>query len=789
MNEPHQISAPPPATTRDKWSAVAWLGAVAAIAYAPMWGGSVLFFRDIFRSSYPFRQYMKATVLRGELPVWNPDLGLGMSAFADPLWSHFYPPNWLYLVGPLPWMLTFVHFLHVLWGGLGTIVLARRFGARGTVAGIAWSLAGFTTSSLTVGFVESGSWIPWFGVGSIVLAEALAGSDRRAQAHGLAAAAAPVALEGLHGEAFVAIFGVIFGALAALAWLWARGGLRRTLVRFLAVAAVAATLGGMAASVTLLPATFNLKNTNRASPLPEAEAEERSLSPGRLAELAAPWALGDPYLEYPGARLLGFGPDYRPLAYSVYAGSTVLALALLALGRGRRAAAAAAGIALLGLALALGRYLPVHHVLRTLMPPLAHMRHPEKYLTLFEAMLAVLAALGADRLSNATGSRPAWRRTLALALALLAAAIASLIFFEPALATTMSQGLLMGALGVGAVLLCQGLAACGLRVAAPLLMVFVAVDLLVPTWKLNEMAPPEVMTVPPRAVRAVNQSATRRRDAAMPRLYRSDAIDMSVGRFVVAHSLAQVERREIETLQQNTSAFSGLAPINAYEVVPVTLGKLREQAPDKLRWLRALAVDYALMPVSNPNAPASARPGLTPVMDPLPGARLFQVERPLPRAFVAARAEILPDEAATARVFSDQALEGTTVVLAPQPGLALPEVPARRAGDCRLDELTNGRLRAACSASVDGYAVFIEQFADGWSARVDGQPTQILRANLVGRAVRIPAGQHTVEMSYRVPGLATGAALSLVGWLVILACAALRTGRKKGAVAQSHPCP
>ena len=780
MNETHQISAPPPTTARDKWSAVAWLGAVAAIAYAPMWGGSVLFFRDIFRSSYPLRQYMKATVLRGELPVWNPDLGLGISAFADPLWSHFYPPNWLYLVGPLPWMLTLVHFLHVLWGGLGTIVLARRFGARGTVAGIAWSLAGFTTSSLTVGFVESGSWIPWFGVGSIVLAEALGGSDRRAQAHGLAAAAAPVALEGLHGEAFVAIFGVIFGALAALAWLWVRGGLRRTLVRFLAVAAVAATLGGMAASVTLLPATFNLENTNRASPLPEAEAEERSLSPGRLAELAAPWALGDPYLEYPGARLLGFGPDYRPLAYSVYAGSTVLALALLALGRGRRAAAAAAGIALFGLALALGRYLPVHHALRTLLPPLAHMRHPEKYLTLFEAMLAVLAALGADRLSNSAGSPAAWRRTLALALALLIAAIASLIFFEPALATTMSQGLLMGALGVGAVLLCQGLAARGLRMAAPLLMVFVAVDLLVPTWRLNEMAPPEVMTVPPRAVQAVNQSATRRHDAAMPRLYRSDAIDMSVGRFVVAHSLAQVERREIETLQQNTSAFSGLAPVNAYEVLPVTLSKLREQAPDKLRWLRALAIDYALMPVSDPNAPASARPGLVPVMDPLPGARLFQVERPLPRAFVAARAEILPDEAASARVFSDQALQGTTVVLAPQPGLALPEVPAGRAGDCRLDELTNGRLRAACSASVDGYAVFIEQFADGWSARVDGQPTPILRANLVGRAVRIPAGQHTVEMSYRVPGLATGAALSLVGWLVILACAALRTGRKRG---------
>jgi uncharacterized membrane protein YfhO len=95
-----------------------------------------------------------------------------------------------------------------------------------------------------------------------------------------------------------------------------------------------------------------------------------------------------------------------------------------------------------------------------------------------------------------------------------------------------------------------------------------------------------------------------------------------------------------------------------------------------------------------------------------------------------------------------------------------------------LDEVANGRLRAVCSASIDGYAVFVEQFADGWSARMDGQPTAILRANVVGRAVRLPAGQHTVEMSYQVPGLAEGAGLSLLAWLIILACATLRAGRR-----------
>jgi uncharacterized membrane protein YfhO len=112
-------------------------------------------------------------------------------------------------------------------------------------------------------------------------------------------------------------------------------------------------------------------------------------------------------------------------------------------------------------------------------------------------------------------------------------------------------------------------------------------------------------------------------------------------------------------------------------------------------------------------------------------------------------------------VFSDEALTGGMVVLAPLPGAHGRDVPAGRAGECRLDERVNGRLRATCSASREAHAVFLEQYADGWSATVDGRPAPLLRANLAARAVPIPAGVHTIAMSYRVPGLRVGAAVSL----------------------------
>jgi uncharacterized membrane protein YfhO len=47
--------------------------------------------------------------------------------------------------------------------------------------------------------------------------------------------------------------------------------------------------------------------------------------------------------------------------------------------------------------------------------------------------------------------------------------------------------------------------------------------------------------------------------------------------------------------------------------------------------------------------------------------------------------------------------------------------------------------------------VVSDAFADGWHASVDGAPVPIYRANLVSRAVVVPAGQHVVAMWFDVP--------------------------------------
>jgi hypothetical protein len=181
--------------------------------------------------------------------------------------------------------------------------------------------------------------------------------------------------------------------------------------------------------------------------------------------------------------------------------------------------------------------------------------------------------------------------------------------------------------------------------------------------------------------------------------------------------------------------------------------------------LRLLGIGYVVLPIDDPDDRVERRAGLQPMLDPLPGARLYRVPQPLPRVYLAGRAEPATDGEALARLFEPAVVEGRLALVAGPSGALL--APAERAGDCTLTSFSNTRLGASCRADRPGLAVFLEQHDAGWTADVDGVAAPLLRANLLMRAVPLQPGTHTVTLSYTPPGFRAGALLSALSFVVL----------------------
>jgi hypothetical protein len=81
----------------------------------------------------------------------------------------------------------------------------------------------------------------------------------------------------------------------------------------------------------------------------------------------------------------------------------------------------------------------------------------------------------------------------------------------------------------------------------------------------------------------------------------------------------------------------------------------------------------------------------------------------------------------------------------------------------------------------DGYLVLTDAYYPGWVATVDGQPANIERADILFRAVRVPAGQHRVEFRYQPQSFSIGVVIS-IGTAVVLVGAWLIMRRRKSPV-------
>ena len=79
-------------------------------------------------------------------------------------------------------------------------------------------------------------------------------------------------------------------------------------------------------------------------------------------------------------------------------------------------------------------------------------------------------------------------------------------------------------------------------------------------------------------------------------------------------------------------------------------------------------------------------------------------------------------------------------------------------------------LEYTSSSSLAKTAVFSEiYYPYGWKAYIDGQPTEIFRANYVLRALNIPAGEHKIRFEFRPDTVYKGDKISMAFVILMLA--------------------
>ncbi|MFQ5408958.1 MAG: hypothetical protein ACE5FI_11145 [Anaerolineales bacterium] len=383
----------------------------------------------------PWRVLVRDAILSGHLPLWTDRLGMGAPLLANLQSAVFYPPNWLGLYLAPDYTLGLLAVLHLSFGALGMVRLARHLGLRApaaVVAGFAFGFSDYFVARLWfISINNAAAWLPW-----IMLAADRAVLHRR---RSLPQLAGLLALQLFAGHAQTTFYTLLLAGSWAL-WRALPARNWRGLARF----AFGVTLGVAVAAVQLLPTAELLSLSERAAAAEYEFATTYSLWPWRLLSFLAPTFFGHPvdgsYWAYPT-----YWED------AAYIGLLPLALALYGLWRfgvGRRFARLNANqiqsddisihprlhpepvrvpalfLALIGvvsIVLALGKFTPVFPFFYKYVPGFDMFQAPARMLVGYVFAMSILAGYGFNALRPARRLRY-WAR-LSVAAALLLALV------------------------------------------------------------------------------------------------------------------------------------------------------------------------------------------------------------------------------------------------------------------------------------------------------------------------------------------------------------------------------
>lgn len=728
----------------------------------PWLSGAVTIPWDAKAQFYPQLQFLAQSLAKGESAFWTPYVFAGWPQVADPQSLIF---------SPLHFLLAFVNshpsfrasdavaFAMLFLGGVGLICLFRDRGwhsAGALVAALSFAFGGAAASRIQhIGEIVS---LSFLAIALWLLARALTRSSAGwGVAAGIAAALMAigrdqVALLGLYLLAGFVVAHCIGGE--------ARGPRLRASVKPLAAAAVA---GLIVALIPVLMTALLAADSNRPA-IDYISAGRGSLHPAHLLTLifADLYGAADPAVPYWGPPSMAWGPTDLFLAQNMgqlYAG----ALPLVAIG----------GFGLIGGALwsreirfftiatalvllyALGWYTPAFRAMYELLPGVDFFRRPADAAFPLGMLLAILGGYLVHRWAEGTLPKP----RVAQRVAELAAALA-IVGLGVAVAYS------VGTVDVSVFPLITGIAWAAGAIAVLVAGVWLRnrsllVVLMVTAFSTADLAwnnaPNESTGLPPAIYDALRPDTENETIALLKsKLNESTAVDRR----------DRVELTGVAYHWPNSSLVHGfdhlfghnplrLAPFAAATGVGDTIA-----VPDQRKFAplfpsyRSVMADlfglrFIVTGVPVEEIDKSLRPGDLNFIARTVDAYLYENPRALPRVLLATDWRVA-DFKELIRSGGWPAVDPRRTVLLehappqfPTPTVADPREPA-----VRIVSYGNAEIIMDADAPEGGVVVLNDVWHPWWRAEVDGAPAEILKANVLFRAVAVGPGRHLVRFEF-----------------------------------------
>ncbi|WP_454615710.1 hypothetical protein [Bradyrhizobium cenepequi] len=744
--------------------------ALFALAFLiPAWpwlSGHVTIPWDAKSQFLPPLQFLATSLANGQSPFWTPNVFAGWPLISDPQSLIFSPLHFLLAYfDPKPGFRAVdgLTFVYLLLGGVAIILYFRDRGwhaAGALVAALAFAFGGSANSRLQhTGQIISLAYLPltlW------MLSRALERSSWRA---GLVAGVFGGLLAiGRDQVALISLY-VLVGFVA---YHWIDGDDWRKRMHASIKPLAACCLAGILIAAIPVTLTALLAERSNRPEIGWVLAGQGSLHPAHLLTLAFADLYGamDPAIDYWGPATsywkttLG-GADLS-LAQNmglIYAGALLLVVIVsfgivrrLAWSREIRFFSIAAGIVLL---YALGWYTPVFHAMYEWLPGVMLYRRPADATFVIGALLAIIAGYLVHRWLEGTVPQPtrvqrATELAVPVVLVVVALWLAHAVVSVALVILPVVTALAFTGGAVAALIVARRLNGLSPLAGMLLLTSFSVVDL---AWNNAPHISTGMAASTFDATRLDTGNATlallKSKLAAASAPDRRDRVEL-IGiayhwpNLCMIHGCDHVfghNPLRLKWFYDATRVGDTVVDYNQRQFSPL-FPSYRSTFAD-LFGLRFVAVGVPVEKVD-----PSLAPGDLTLVAHTPDAYVYENPRALPRVMVVNDWRIADFDQVLATGWPADIDPRRTVLLKRAPALPRASAAGAAPGTARLTRYENTEIDVDVDAPSGGLLLLNDVWHPWWRVTVDGKPREILRANVIFRAVALPPGHHTVRFTF-----------------------------------------